>query len=56
MLQNKKSLMPIDLIAGLIIFAAGILVCISYVNLGLLLVAIGTVIEAIKIVLSQGAK
>lgn len=53
---NKKGVAAIDIIAGLIMLAAGILVFMSYVNLGLLLTAIGTIIEAIKIVLSQGAK
>jgi len=54
--MNKKALIPIDIIAGLIILTAGILVFASYTNLGLLLVAIGTIIEAIKIVLLQGIK
>jgi len=54
--MNKKALIPIDVIAGLVILAAGILVFASYTNLGLLLVAIGTIIEAIKIVLLQGIK
>ena len=47
---------PIDLIAGFILILAGIVTIGSYVNLGLLIVGVGVLIEAIKIVIQQGLK
>lgn len=55
--MNKKAMFSIiDLIAGAIIIAGGVLVLINYVNVGLLLAGLGTVFEAVKIVLQQGAR
>ena len=54
--MNNKVQNPIDILAGLVVIFAGILIITSYVNLGLLLVGLGALIEAIKIVLIQSAK
>lgn len=57
MIENKKAQADIiNLLAGIIIIAGGIAVVFNYVNLGLLLGGLGALIEAIKIVLSQGVK
>jgi len=56
--MNKKSLTfnPIDVISGLIIVAGGILIIFSNVNIGILLTIVGSLFEALKIVLSQGLR
>lgn len=53
---EKKAQLSIDIIAGIIIFFAGLMIMLQYVNLGLLLVGLGTLIETIKIVAFQGLK
>lgn len=45
-----------DIISGSIIIAGGLLVALSYVNLGLVLAGISVVFEGIKIILMQGVK
>jgi len=55
-MMEKKAQLSIDIIAGLIIFVAGLMIMFQYVNLGLLLIGLGTLVEAIKIVVSQGLK
>jgi len=54
--MNKKGQAFINVLGGLLILAGGILVIFDYVNLGLLLALLGSLIEAIKIILSQGVK
>ena len=57
--MDKKGINPInilDLILGLCIVAGGISIIFNYVNLGLLLAALGTLFEALKIVIVQGPK
>ncbi|MFW6233366.1 MAG: hypothetical protein ACOC3Z_01750 [Nanoarchaeota archaeon] len=56
--MNKKKGQTeiINLIAGLIVIAGGVLVIFDYINLGLLLTGLGAVIEAIKLTLQQGVK
>ena len=55
-MNKKASINIIDLILGLFIVAGGISIIFSYVNLGLFLAALGTVLEAFKILISQGLK
>ena len=55
-MDKKASVNIIDLILGLFIVAGGISIIFSYVNLGLFLAALGTVLEAFKILISQGLK
>ncbi len=47
---------PVDIISGLIIIAGGVLIITSNVNIGILLTVIGSLFEALKIVLTQGLK
>jgi len=46
----------IDIIAGFILILAGIVTTASYVDLGLVMVGIGVLIEAIKIMMQQDLK
>jgi len=56
--KNKKALTldPLNIISGIIIIAGGILVLLSYVNLGLLITLIGTLFKAFEVVIKSGAK
>ena len=55
-MNNKVQTSTINLIAGLVIIAGGISVIFNYINLGLLLAGVGSVIEAIKLVTQYGIK
>lgn len=50
--QNQYSIY--DIIAGLLIISGGVFVVFSYVNLGLFIALIGSLLEAIKILIKQG--
>lgn len=54
--MDKKGQVFINTLAGLLIVAGGILVIFNYVNLGLLVTLLGSLIEAIKVILSQGVR
>ena len=45
---------PIDLIAGVVIIVGGIATVFGYVNLGTVFVIVGSLIEAIKLMLRSG--
>lgn len=45
---------PVDLIAGGLLVASGIVVILGNVNLGTVLAGLGLLIEAIKIMIKQG--
>ena len=56
--KNKKALTldPLNIISGIIIIAGGILVLLSYVNLGLLITLIVTLFKAFEVVIKSVAK
>jgi len=53
---KKAQTDAINIIAGLIIISGGALVIFNYINLGLLMAGLGTVIEAIKLVMQSGIR
>jgi len=44
-----------DIIAGLLIISGGVFVVFSYTNLGLFVALVGSLLEAVKILIKQGA-
>jgi hypothetical protein len=54
--MNKKGLLfnPIDLIAGVLLVAAGTLTIVGMGNLGAVIAGIGLVIEGIKVAIQMG--
>ena len=56
-MTNKKGIVNIaNLICGLIVVAGGVAIFVNYINLGLALAGLGVLIEAIKIIFTQGLK
>ena len=56
-MANKKGIVNIvNLICGLIVIAGGVAIFVNYVNLGLALVGLSILVEAIKIIFTQGLK
>lgn len=56
-MDDKRGMVnPVDLIAGTIIIVGGIATILGYVNLGMVFVAAGSFIEAIKILMQGGLK
>lgn len=55
-MDDKRGMVnPVDLIAGTIIIVGGIATILGYVNLGMVFVAAGSFIEAIKILMQGGS-
>ena len=54
--SKRGQLELINIISGLLLVSGGLVVIFNYVNFGLLLSGLAVVIEAVKIVMSQGLK
>ena len=51
---GQSSFVLIDIIAGLVVIAGGVLIALSYANLGVVFTSVGLLIEAIKFLARSG--